>query len=586
MSDRDGTIASDIPPAGPRDAEDAAGDMLEAIAALVADEGAHEVDAPAPETLTSPAPHLEDIPDAAPIAAGAASPASPETTAPLSPVEADAVAQAASAPASPSDDPASTAPLDAVEIAALAADGGEPSQTLPFAPVKQTSPASPVAQDRISGAARGTGALAWGSRTDVGCVRPHNEDSFVIRFPLFAVADGMGGHAAGEVASTIAVSTLATEAPGTPDHAALGAAVEAANKAVLEGAANGVGRAGMGTTCTAVVIDGSAMAVGHVGDSRCYLLHAGQLVRVTHDHSYLEELVAAGEITPEEARVHPNRSVITRALGSDPNMKADHFSVDVARGDRVMLCSDGLSSMVTDAAIEEAMVCSPAPQACADALVDLALEAGGHDNVTCIVVDVKDDGIALHARKARLRNLAVAALLAVAVLAVSYIGLFFVSQRYWYLGDSNGYVAIYQGFPGMEILGLSHLETTTSVETAQLSNAVATRLERGVTCNSEDEAYSAVENYREQIAQSQTAKAEESRKVSDAKTAASAGSTAEATSASASPSSSDDASTQAQAETGAQAEADTGAGAASDQASSGEGETELEAFAADVAEGA
>ena len=147
-------------------------------------------------------------------------------------------------------------------------------------------------------------------------------------------------------------------------------------------------------------------------------------------------------------------------------------------------------------------------------------------------------------------------------------------------------MAIYQGFPGMEILGLSHLETTTSVETAQLSNAVATRLERGVTCNSEDEAYSAVENYREQIAQSQTAKAEESRKVSDAKTAASAGSTAEAASGSASSSSSDDASAQAQAETGAQAEADTGAGAASDQASSGEGETELEAFAADVAEGA
>ena len=268
---------------------------------------------------------------------------------------------------------------------------------MPFAPVKPTSRDSASASGRISGAARAKGALAWGSRTDVGRVRPHNEDSYLVHFPLFAVADGMGGHAAGEVASTMAVSSLAESSLTKPSPEELGAAIEKANLAVLDGVERGVGRPGMGTTCSAVVIGGSHMAVGHVGDSRVYLLHEGKLLRVTHDHSFVEELVEAGEITPEEARVHPSRSIITRALGSDPNMKADAFMIDVTTGDRVLLCSDGLPSMVPDDAIEEAMVTSPAPQACADRLVDMALEAGGLDNVTAIVVDVKDDGIERHA---------------------------------------------------------------------------------------------------------------------------------------------------------------------------------------------
>ncbi|MBS5479439.1 MAG: serine/threonine-protein phosphatase, partial [Coriobacteriia bacterium] len=153
------------------------------------------------------------------------------------------------------------------------ATAGNPSQTMPFAPVKPTSRDSVSASTRLSGAARSTGALAWGSRTDVGRVREHNEDSYLVNFPLFAVADGMGGHAAGEVASTIAVSSLAEAGLTKPDPDALGAAIEAANIAVLDGVDEGIGRPGMGTTCTAVVIDGTRMAVGHVGDSRAYLLH-------------------------------------------------------------------------------------------------------------------------------------------------------------------------------------------------------------------------------------------------------------------------------------------------------------------------
>ncbi len=129
-----------------------------------------------------------------------------------------------------------------------------------------------------------------------------------------------------------------------------------------------------------------------MGDSRAYLLHEGTLIRVTHDHSYVEELVDAGEITADEARVHPNRSVITRALGSDPAMYADHFQLNIEEGDRLILCSDGLSSMVPDAEIEAIATQSPTAQLCVDNLVDAALAAGGADNVTVVVVDVVDDG--------------------------------------------------------------------------------------------------------------------------------------------------------------------------------------------------
>ena len=178
--------------------------------------------------------------------------------------------------------------------------------------------AVPVEGREGSDAASGSNAfISWGARSDVGLVRGHNEDSFLLRTPLFAVCDGMGGHAAGEVASSIAVETIGEKAPATADDVQLGAAVEAANVAVIKGAEEGRGKPGMGCTASAVIIEGNKMSVAHVGDSRVYLLHHGTLVRITHDHSFVEELVDAGEITADEARVHPSRSVITRALGSD-----------------------------------------------------------------------------------------------------------------------------------------------------------------------------------------------------------------------------------------------------------------------------
>lgn len=343
--------------------------------------------------------------------------------------------------------------------------------------------------------------LSWGSRSDVGLVRGHNEDSFLVQDPVFAVCDGVGGHAAGEVASAIAVRTISQLAPDTADDARLGAAVEEANSAIISAAQSGQGRDGMGCTASAVVIDGSRMAVAHVGDSRVYLLSGGVLVRITHDHSYVEELVDAGEITADEARVHPSRSIITRALGSDPDMYADHFTLDVHAGDRIIICSDGLSSMVPDAKIESVAISCATPQAAADTLVSAALEGGGHDNVTVIVVDVEDDGTAARHAKIRKRQ----ALVWVIVLAIlfglgAFIGVNIVDSS-WYLGNNGGTVGIYQGIDAQILnVPLSHLVETTSVDVDDLPQAVQSQLAQdGIRMESEEKALSAVNSYHEQI---------------------------------------------------------------------------------------
>lgn len=345
-----------------------------------------------------------------------------------------------------------------------------------------------------------TERLSWGARTDIGLVRGHNEDSFLVQPPLFAVCDGMGGHAAGEVASSIAVQTIGAQAPIHADDILLGAAVEAANAAVIEGAATGKGKPGMGCTASCVLIENNKMAIAHVGDSRIYLLHHGTLVRLTHDHSYVEELVDAGEITADEARVHPSRSIITRALGSDPDMYADHFTLDVSIGDRLIVCSDGLSSMVEDSEIEAIAVSSVTPQSAADNLTSAALSAGGHDNITVIVVDVSDDGaIEAHRtmRKRLIRRLLIfgGCLLAAMIVA----GLVFVNSS-WYLANNEGTVGIYQGLTGSFMgIPLSHLKETTSVQISDLPDATQQSLIGGLRVGSEEEAKKTVESYRDQI---------------------------------------------------------------------------------------
>ena len=228
----------------------------------------------------------------------------------------------------------------------------------------------------------------FGSRTDVGCVRDHNEDSLVVAPPLFAVADGMGGHAAGEVASEIAVNVLAELAPKDLDGAALEHAVEEANHEIIRAARDGRGREGMGTTLTACMLENERLIIAQVGDSRAYLLHHGKLQQLTRDHSLMADMIEAGQLTPEEARHHPQRSVITRALGSDPNTRPDMYEINVETGDRLLVCSDGLSSMIEDEQIEAVMRRVPDPQRCASQLANEAIAAGGHDNVTVIVSNV------------------------------------------------------------------------------------------------------------------------------------------------------------------------------------------------------
>ena len=292
------------------------------------------------------------------------------------------------------------------------------------------------------------GALtSFGSRTDIGCLRDHNEDSLVVTPPLFAVADGMGGHAAGEVASEIAVRVLSELAPEHPDGEALGRAIEEANRAVIQAAREGRGRQGMGTTMTAAMLEGERLVIAQVGDSRAYLLHQGKLQQLTRDHSLMADMIEAGQLTPEEARTHPQRSVITRALCSDAHLHPDIYEINVETGDRLLICSDGLSGMIFDDQIENTLRRVQDPQRCASQLVNEAIAAGGHDNVTVIVADVT--GYAEVRRKKLARKTKLSIALVLVLFAAIIAGAAWGTQTYLntaaYLANDNGKVAVYRG---------------------------------------------------------------------------------------------------------------------------------------------
>lgn len=227
-----------------------------------------------------------------------------------------------------------------------------------------------------------------GAATSTGRVRRVNEDSYLVLPPLFAVADGMGGHDAGEVASAVAIDVLARYARGGPLSAdAVLAALDDANREVI-----GRDEAHrMGTTVTGlaslVTPAGSQLMVFNVGDSRVYRLAGDQFGQLTVDHSEVQELVLAGAITPEQARTHPRRNIVTRALGSDFVVRPDHWLLPPLAGDRYLVCSDGLTGELTDEEILPLLLAGD-PQQAAGALVAAADEAGGHDNTTVIVVDV------------------------------------------------------------------------------------------------------------------------------------------------------------------------------------------------------
>jgi serine/threonine protein phosphatase PrpC len=234
--------------------------------------------------------------------------------------------------------------------------------------------------------------LVAGVASDRGLVRETNEDSYLVRTGLYAVCDGMGGARGGEVASQMACETLLELDLAEVDEEKLRDAIAAANLAIVGRSLSEAELAGMGTTLTVAVAREEGLLIGHVGDSRAYLLHDGRLRQLTADHSWVGEMLRRGEITQAEAAIHPHRSIITRALGTDMIVEPDLFYVPFAPGDRLLLCSDGLSGMVSDEKIAEILGGSEGPQAVAEALVQAALAAGGDDNVTVVVVEGREGG--------------------------------------------------------------------------------------------------------------------------------------------------------------------------------------------------
>ncbi|MDQ3914556.1 MAG: Stp1/IreP family PP2C-type Ser/Thr phosphatase [Actinomycetota bacterium] len=362
-----------------------------------------------------------------------------------------------------------------------------------------------------------------GAQTDVGRVRQGNEDSYLLEPPIYAVADGMGGHIAGDVASATAVDVIAAGARDAQslDGSALADLVTRANEAIWEKARSDPALHGMGTTCTLLMIDGDTAYLAHVGDSRAYLLRGDSLTQLTEDHTLVERMVREGRLSAEEAANHPQRSVITRALGVDQHVQVDMLREQLSRGDRILLASDGLTSMVEADEIAGVLAAEDDPQAAADRLVEMANAAGGEDNVTVLVVDVGKDGAPAPPRPAPARHdtrpgaepqaerssrrwvrplvwtVAVVAVIALAAV----VTVRWVLSNSWYVGlDDDGVVTIYQGIPE-EIAGRSFadVERETDITAADVPETFVEDLEEGKKVESLEEAETYVDNIQDRI---------------------------------------------------------------------------------------
>ena len=234
-------------------------------------------------------------------------------------------------------------------------------------------------------------------RTDVGRQRSANEDSLVLQPPFFAVADGMGGARAGEVASAIAAGAFeGASAAGEAAEAQLARILREANRRIYDLAVTDESRRGMGTTLTAAKVHGDEVSLGHVGDSRAYRMRDGELEQITRDHSLVAELERSGQITPEAAEHHPQRSIITRALGPEPDVEVDTYTLSGRPGDLFLLCSDGLTSMISDDEVAAVLRTSETLDDAADALIRAANQSGGKDNITAVLFrlgELEQDGV-------------------------------------------------------------------------------------------------------------------------------------------------------------------------------------------------
>jgi protein phosphatase len=378
--------------------------------------------------------------------------------------------------------------------------------------------------------------------TDVGRAREANEDAYLADDPLFVLADGMGGHVAGEVASATAIETIQEQWDGSADPNTLTRMIEEANRAIFAKAEGDSELHGMGTTCTAVLLDSSTAHVAHVGDSRAYLLRQGELTQVTEDHTVVGRMAREGKISPEEAARHPHRNIITRALGIEPEVEVDTWELELVEGDRLLICSDGLNDMVDDADIERILSDQDDDHQVVRSLVDAANEGGGDDNITVIVLHaVADDHqmpappppppVAADTRSRREdtgRDVPQETLITSAperpprrglrrlvwmVLGLALIGaLLFGAARWtlsnsWYVGlNDEGFVTIYEGIPD-EIGGLTLKEEAqrTEIHLDDLPEFRRNDLRSGIKVDSREEAAETVDNLQREVDESQPA---------------------------------------------------------------------------------
>jgi len=378
------------------------------------------------------------------------------------------------------------------------------------------------------------------SVTDTGRRRRHNEDAFVCEPPLFAVADGMGGAQAGEVASNLAAAALREDrAERAGGEERVDELIQEANRRVYQRQSQDASASGMGTTMTVALVEDGHVAIGHVGDSRAYLIRGHSLEQLTEDHSLVAELVRSGKLSPEEAEGHPQRSVITRALGTDPDVDVDTVSVETRPGDLFLLCSDGLTSMVDDDTILQEIERNRGDlKTAAKALVRAANKGGGEDNITVIFFEIagsasdstehtvtlpevrsdgdEEDTLDEHhgvpvvapedgdRRPSESRGAGRRALFAALALVVLVGGCSFVVWGLWrshFVGaEADGRVAVYQGVP-WNIVGNVRLYRPVYVSNllaAQLNQAERRRL-FDHSLRSDDSARAAVRRYEEQI---------------------------------------------------------------------------------------
>ncbi|MBA3350269.1 MAG: Stp1/IreP family PP2C-type Ser/Thr phosphatase [Actinobacteria bacterium] len=383
--------------------------------------------------------------------------------------------------------------------------------------------------------------ISVGVRSDTGQVREGNEDSFLARSPLFALADGMGGHLGGEVASQLAIGIIEREplSEFSGDETSLAQLVRRANQAILDKAGTDRALEGMGTTCTLLVLDGHQAHLAHVGDSRAYLLRDGDLEQITQDHTLVQRMVQEGRLSPEDALHHPHGNIITRALGVEPDIEVDIIVRDLRDGDRILLCSDGLTDMITPEDIRLILVDRTDPQEAADHLVDAANQAGGQDNITALVVRVtegEDNGLGAPnqsavrrapppppdggstgefrpvseasptpAPLARGRWIAktLATLAVIAILgAAGYAGVRYLLARSFFVGvDEGGTITVFRGIPE-EVAGLTLKETEldSNLDWERLpTQNLKENVRKGIKVGSLGEAEQTVANLRERI---------------------------------------------------------------------------------------